>query len=75
MSESSKVRLVVDGDKCQGHNRCKLIAPDLIDVDDLGFAHARGDGVVAAVHADAARKAVRNCPEFALRLEPVKDGE
>ncbi|MEZ5853627.1 MAG: ferredoxin [Hyphomicrobiaceae bacterium] len=73
MSGSSKFRLVVDGDKCQGHNRCKLIAPELIDIDDFGFAHAVGDGRVPEAHADAARKAVRNCPEFALKLEPVKD--
>ncbi|MFV0298416.1 MAG: ferredoxin [Hyphomicrobiaceae bacterium] len=72
MGEGEKFRLVVDDDKCQGHNRCKLLAPELIDIDDLGFAHVSGDGVVPEEHAEAARKAVRNCPEFALRLEPLK---
>jgi ferredoxin len=67
-----RLRLVVDGDKCQGHNRCKLLAPALIEIDDLGFAHAKGDGSVSEEHAEAAKKAVRNCPEFALRLETTE---
>src|SRR6478736_9680834 len=29
------MRVHVDGDRCQGHNRCYAIAPDLFDVDDL----------------------------------------
>ncbi|MEZ5816172.1 MAG: ferredoxin [Hyphomicrobiaceae bacterium] len=62
-------RLVVDDDKCQGHNRCRLLAPDLVDIDDLGFAHAKGDGTVPSELLEKARLAVRNCPEFALRLE------
>jgi ferredoxin len=66
-------RLVVDGEKCQGHNRCRLLAPALIDIDDLGFAHAKGDGRVPPEHAEAARKAMRNCPEFAIRLETLDE--
>ena len=73
MAEGKRMRLVVDDEKCQGHNRCRLLAPDLVEIDDLGFAHAKGDGLVPEAQAEAARKAVRNCPEFALRLEPVKD--
>lgn len=66
---AKRTRLVVDGEKCQGHNRCRLLAPELIEIDDLGFAHAKGDGKVAPEQAEKARLAVRNCPEFALRLE------
>ena len=40
------MRVHVDGDKCQGHNRCYAIAPELFDVDDLGYAHELDDGVV-----------------------------
>ncbi|MGE0767843.1 MAG: ferredoxin [Hyphomicrobiaceae bacterium] len=61
-------RLVVDGERCQGHNRCHLIVPELIDIDDLGFARAKGDGAVPVALEQKARLAVRNCPEFALRL-------
>jgi ferredoxin len=64
-----QIRLVVDDERCQGHNRCRLLAPDLIEIDDLGFAHAKGDGRVPIEQAEKARLAVKNCPEFALRLE------
>ncbi len=67
MSEKP-TRLLVDSDKCQGHNRCRLHIPDLIEIDDLGFAHAKGDGLVPPAQAEKARLAVRNCPEYALRL-------
>lgn len=68
-----ETRLVVDGSKCQGHNRCQRLIPDLVEIDDLGFAHASGSGVVPPELAEKARLAVRNCPEFALRL--VDGGE
>ena len=64
----SSTRLVVNGDKCQGHNRCHVLLPELITVDELGFATVKGDGTVPAALAEKARLAVRNCPEFALRL-------
>ena len=33
------MRVHVDPEKCQGHNRCYALAPELFDVDDLGYAH------------------------------------
>lgn len=60
-------RLVVDPEKCQGHNRCHALAPEIIRIDELGFASAIGD-VVPAEQMEKARLAVRNCPEFAIRL-------
>ncbi len=62
-----KVR--VDQDKCQGHSRCYSLAPDLVDVDDFGQAHARRDGDVPAGQADLARLAAANCPEYAIEIE------
>lgn len=55
-------------DKCQGHNRCFALAPELFDIDDLGNAHEIGDGVVPAELVDKARLAVANCPEFAIQI-------
>jgi ferredoxin len=60
------MRVHVDGDKCQGHNRCYSLAPELFDVDDLGYAHEIGDGVVPAELEERARLAVMNCPEHAI---------
>lgn len=70
MSDSEKSgswRLVVDPERCQGHNRCHALAPYLFAIDDLGFASAATDRVPAEA-LEQARLAVRNCPEFAIRL-------
>ena len=62
------MRVHVDGDRCQGHNRCYAIAPDLFDVDDLGYAREIGDGVVPADREEQARLAAANCPELAIEI-------
>ena len=62
------MKLTVDPDKCQGHNRCYALAPALFDVDDFGFATAAGDGVVPTDQEGLARLVVANCPEFAISL-------
>lgn len=59
----------VDSEKCQGHNRCYALAPELFDVDDFGQAVVIGDGSVAPGLEDKARLAVANCPEFAITLD------
>ena len=64
-------RVEVDQEKCQGHNRCYSLAPELFDVDDLGTASARGDGLVPDELVDKARRAVANCPEYAITLTEV----
>ncbi|MFT3851173.1 MAG: ferredoxin [Ilumatobacteraceae bacterium] len=63
------MRVHVDPEKCQGHNRCYALAPELFDVDDYGEAHEIGDGEVPPELADKARLAVANCPEFAISIE------
>ncbi len=62
------MRIVVDSDKCEGHNRCYSLAPELVEVDDYGYATAKGDGVVPPGLEEKARLAVDNCPEFAITL-------
>jgi ferredoxin len=62
------MRVHVDPERCQGHNRCYALAPELFDVDDLGFATEVGDGHVAPEHEEQARLAVANCPERAIEL-------
>ena len=68
MKTTSRLRVSVVPDRCQGHNRCYAIAPELFEVDELGNAKARGDGTVAAALEAKARLAVKNCPEHAIRL-------
>ena len=62
-----KVR--VDAEKCQGHNRCMTVAGELFDVDELGYAHEKNEGVVPPDLEDKARRAVDNCPEVAISIE------
>lgn len=63
------MKVHVDPDKCQGHNRCYALAPELFDVDDLGNAHEIGDGLVPPELEDKARLALANCPEYAISIE------
>jgi ferredoxin len=65
---SRLMRVHVDAEKCQGHNRCYAIAPELFDVDELGNAHELNDGVVPAELEEKARMAVANCPEYAIEI-------
>ena len=60
------MRVHIDSEKCQGHNRCYALAPELFDVDDYGTAHVLGDGTVPSELADKARLAIANCPELAI---------
>ena len=73
MSDARTMRAFVDPERCQGHNRCKLAAPELFVLDEYGNARAAGDGVVPAEQVEKARLARANCPEYAvsLRQEPV----
>lgn len=63
------MRVHVDEGKCQGHNRCYSLAPELFDVDDYGTAHEIGDGTVPAALEERARLAAANCPEYAIAIE------
>lgn len=65
------MRVSIATDRCQGHNRCCLVAKELFESDDEGHAKVRGDGVVAADLEQKARLAVANCPEHAVRLTSV----
>ena len=65
---SRSMRVVVDPERCQGHNRCYALAPELFDVDDFGTATAVGDGTVPPDLEDKARLAVANCPEYAISI-------
>ena len=68
MPEHTFLQVIVDPERCQGHNRCKAIAPRLFELDQLGHAHAVGDGTVPPGLEDKARLAEANCPEFEIKV-------
>jgi ferredoxin len=63
------MKINFDRDACQGHNRCYMLAPELFDVDDEGYAILLVDGDIPDELADKAQLTVDNCPEFAITLE------
>jgi len=46
MSGPITLKVHVDPERCQGHNRCYSIAPELFEIDEYGTARAKGDGMV-----------------------------
>jgi ferredoxin len=63
------MKITVIPGRCQGHAVCAAEAPGVFTFDEDGFnVTARTD--VEPERADVVRRAVDNCPERALRLEP-----
>ena len=62
------MKVCVDSTKCQGHNRCYALAPELFEVDDYGLSQAIGDGTVPPSLEGKARLAADNCPEYAIEI-------
>lgn len=61
-------RLRVNPIACSGHGLCAGLLPELIKLDEWGYPIVADRGVPAHL-APLARRAVRLCPELALRLE------
>ena len=64
------MRVVVDSARCQGHNRCLDLAPELFTSDELGYALVISDGDVADSQVRAVELAELNCPEQAIEILP-----
>jgi ferredoxin len=67
MPETS-LKIHVNPDKCQGHNRCKALAPELFELDEFGNSREVGDGSVPDRLVEKAALARANCPEFAIEI-------
>lgn len=63
------MKLVLDSTACEGYGLCQEAAPDLVDLDDWGYAGLIGDGVVPAAQGDHALAAVEICPAQALKVQ------
>jgi ferredoxin len=62
------VRIRVDRALCQGHAMCNMTAPDVYQLDDLGYNAFDGDVEIADDLADAARRGALACPERAITI-------
>jgi ferredoxin len=59
------VPLTIDASRCQGHGRCSIIIPQLLDISDEGL----GQVLVpepGPEDADEVARAIDNCPESAI---------
>ena len=62
------MKLLLDSTRCQGYGLCQEQAPDLVELDEWGYARVIALAVAPGTE-DAARAAVACCPNSALRLE------
>jgi len=62
------VKIKYNRDACEGHNRCYMLAPELFDTDDEGYAILLVDGTVPAGLEEKAQLAADNCPEYAIEI-------
>ncbi|MEU6307198.1 ferredoxin [Streptomyces chartreusis] len=61
------MKLLLDSTRCQGYGLCQEPAPELIDLDEWGYAQLRVTEVPTGDR-EAAEAAVAACPNSALRL-------
>jgi ferredoxin len=62
------LRIAVDPDRCQGHNRCHVLVPEVFEVDELGYSVVVMPEVPEHLVARAL-EAARNCPERAISTD------
>jgi ferredoxin len=65
------VRLVVRRDMCVGHGRCHAEAPQLFDLDEMGYCQ-QGELEVPPELEAAARRGAASCPERAIEFATDK---
>jgi len=64
------MRVTVDMTRCQGHARCRAICPELFELDEIDQkSHVKLPTVPLELEGRA-KRAVNECPESALSLDP-----
>ena len=63
------MKIKFDRSACQGHNRCYMLAPELFDTDDEGYAILLVHGDVPPELEEKAQLTADNCPEYAIEVE------
>jgi ferredoxin len=62
------MKIVVDKNKCSGHARCAATAPEVYELDDLGYIGFAEKEVPPGLE-DKARTGAAACPERAITLQ------
>lgn len=69
-ADEGPVRITVDAERCVGHARCAVVAPQIYKLNDEGYNNTPEtvvDGSLAAL----ARRGARSCPEGVITVQPV----
>lgn len=64
-----RVKAWVDGQRCQGHTLCAMIAPESFELNDIDGTASPVRRDVADEHQPAVLEAARSCPEQAISLD------
>jgi ferredoxin len=59
------MRVVVDPQRCEAHEKCVAIAPEVFELGEDGYSHARLEDVPEELHPKVDR-AIRLCPRQAI---------
>ena len=59
------MRVRVDRERCQGHNRCAMVCPEVYKIDDESYAYVEQEEVPAALE-EQVRRGAEVCPEQAI---------
>ena len=66
--ERIPMRIHVDTERCSGHARCRALAPEVYELDDLGY-NITPEMIVPPELETAARTGAQACPEQAISAE------
>jgi ferredoxin len=64
----SAMRVILDTEKCQGHGRCYVLAPEVFAPDEEGYGSVL-QGEVSGDLLEQARRGAMGCPEAAITIE------
>jgi ferredoxin len=67
------VHVAVDAKRCQGHNRCVVICPEVFEADDQGYSVVELSEVPPELR-ERVRLAEADCPEAAIDVRPSSPG-
>ena len=60
------LKLQIDPIACTGHGLCADLLPELIELDEWGYAILKNDGQVPAGEEGLAKRAIIDCPVHAI---------
>lgn len=64
------LQVEVDGQRCQGHNRCMVACPEVFEADEYGYALVKVHEVGPELEGRV-RLAEADCPEDAITVEEL----